>query len=144
MSRYVYFTRMTERKLTPFIPSESTALFAPLVRQYSAQLHETQFFPNARLVSLHTHSGGPYLPAPASPFLSSGSRLQFFLDPTCSRQGPSPDIAIEIKVDLWATLGSLVMRYRLAGVAFPFAIVMLVMSRQLREYNAGSEFSSRC
>lgn len=42
-------------------------------------------------------------------------------------------------MDLWATLGGLVMRYRMAAVSFPFAIVMLVFARQLKEYNAGGE-----
>lgn len=121
--------------------SPNRALFAPLVRQYSPLLHESKYYPNIRQASLYTHSSGPYLPSPASPFASSGSRLQFFLDPTCSRDGTGApaDLAIEIKVDLWATLGGLIMRYRMAAVSFPFAIIMLVLARQLKEYNAGGE-----
>lgn len=130
---------MVESKANKRLVAESTSLFAPLVRQYSPLLHESKYFPNVRHASLYTHSSGPYLPSPASPFASSGSRLQLFLDPTCHHEGSASDVAIEIKVDVWATLGSLVMRYRMAAVAFPFSLVMLVVSRQLREYNAGSE-----
>ncbi|KAL8277966.1 hypothetical protein RQP46_009598 [Phenoliferia psychrophenolica] len=121
---------------------DSTALFAPLVRQTSPLVHETKYFPNARYASLYTHSAGPFQSSSASPFASSGTRLQFFLDPTCPRDGgaTASDIAVEITVDVWATLGSLVVRYRMAAVAFPFSIVMLVVARQMKEYNAGSAF----
>lgn len=116
---------------------ETTALFAPTVRQYAPHVHESHFFPNVRSASLYTHSTGPYLPPAVSPFAGAGVRLQFFLDPTCATGG---DVALKITVDLWRTLGALVMRYRMAAVAFPFAIVMVVVSRQLRVYNAGGSF----
>lgn len=118
------------------------ALFAPLLRQYSPLLHESKYFPNVRRASLYTHSAGPYLPPPASPFAGSGSRLQFLLDPTCSHDGAAAsDVAIEIRLDLWATLGNLVMRYRMAAMAYPSAIVMIVLALQLQAYNAGGERS---
>ncbi|KAM0788807.1 hypothetical protein ACM66B_002894 [Microbotryomycetes sp. NB124-2] len=120
--------------------SASSSLFAPMVRQYSPLLHESKYFPNVRQAALYTHSSGPYLPAPASPFASSGSRLQFFVDPTCARQGSSSDLAVEIKLDLWTTLGNLVMRYRMAAVSFPFALATLVFARQLQAYNSGDPF----
>ncbi|KAK4055661.1 GPI inositol deacylase [Microbotryomycetes sp. JL201] len=118
--------------------SSKSSLFAPMVRQYSPLLHESKYFPNVRQASLYTHSSGPYLPAPASPFASWGSRLQFFIDPTCTRQGASPDLAVEIKLDLWTTLGNLVMRYRMAAVSFPFALATFVFARQLQAYNTGA------
>ncbi|KAK4057876.1 GPI inositol deacylase [Microbotryomycetes sp. JL221] len=121
--------------------SPASSLFAPLVRQFSPLLHESKYFPNVRRASLYTHSSGPYLPPPASPFASTGSRLQLFLDPTCSHDSAtSASVAIEIKLDLWTTLGNLVMRYRIAAVSFPFAIIILVFSRQLTAYNAGDPF----
>lgn len=113
-----------------------------MLRQYSPLLHESRFFPNVRVASLYTHSSGPYLPLPTSPFAASGSRLQFFLDPTCAQSSTLPDIAIEVTVDVWATLGALVIRYRMAAVAFPFSLVMLVVARQLKEYDAGSNWTA--
>lgn len=106
-------------------------------------MHETKYFPNVRLASLYTHAGGPYLPPPASPFTSSGTRLQFFLDPTCPRgasKSETADLAVEIKVDVGATLGGLVVRYRLALVTVPFALVMLVVGKQVKEFNSGGAF----
>lgn len=113
-----------------------------MVRQYSPLVHESKYYPNVRTALLYTHASGPFLPSSPSPFASSGSRLQFFIDPTCTRKGSEVDVAVEITVDLWATLGSLVVRYRMAAVAFPFSIVMLVVGRQLHEYNAGSRSST--
>ncbi|BGP39096.1 GPI inositol deacylase [Rhodotorula kratochvilovae] len=124
---------------------ENDSLFAPLLRQHSPLVHESKYFPNVRLASLYTHASGPYLPPPASPFASSGTRLQFFLDPTCPREpgkSETADLAVEIKVDVWATLGALVVRYRLALVTVPFALVMLVVSKQIRDYNVGNAFPS--
>ncbi|GAA5975792.1 hypothetical protein JCM21900_006153, partial [Sporobolomyces salmonicolor] len=121
---------------------EHTSLFAPLLRQYSPALHESKYFPNVRHASLYTHSSGPYLPPPISPFALSGTRLQFFLDPTCpsdSSKGTA-DLAIEVKVDWRATLGALVVRYRMAMVTVPFAVVVLVVWLQIRDFNAGNPF----
>jgi len=116
---------------------DKTALFAPAVRQYSPHVHESHFFPNIRSASIYSHAAGPYLPPAISPFAGAGTRLQFFLDPTCSAEEP---VALELTVDLWRTLGALVMRYRMAMVTFPFGIVMIVVGRQLRVYNAGGSF----
>ncbi|BGP23811.1 GPI inositol deacylase [Rhodotorula toruloides] len=124
---------------------EHTALFAPFLRQHSSIVHESKYFPNVRLASLYTHSSGPYLPPASSPFSASGTCLQFFLDPTCARAagpGEKADLALEISVDLWATLGALVVRYRMAMVTVPFAFAMLVLGRQTREYNSGAPFPS--
>ncbi|KPV77424.1 uncharacterized protein RHOBADRAFT_51279 [Rhodotorula graminis WP1] len=124
---------------------EHDSLFAPLLRQYSPLVHETKFFPNVRIASLYTHAAGPYLPPPSSPFTSSGACLQFFLDPTCPRdphKSETADLALEIKVDVWATLGGLVVRYRLALVTVPFALAMLVVGLSVKLYNSGSTFPS--
>ena len=118
---------------------DSTALFAPMIRQYSPLIHESKFFPNVRVASLYTHASGPFMPSINSPFVAPGSRLQFFLDPTCAR-GVSNDVAIELTVDIWASLGSLIMRYRMAAVAFPFSLVALIVARQLMDYDNGGSF----
>ncbi|GAA6012060.1 hypothetical protein JCM10207_005114 [Rhodosporidiobolus poonsookiae] len=119
---------------------DSTSLFAPLLRQSSALpgFHDSKTFPNVRHASLYTHSSGPYLPpssaAPASPS-AGGAKLQLFLDPTCA-----DEIVLELGVDWWATLGSLVVRYRMAMVSVPFAVVMAVVARQVWEFNSGHPF----
>ncbi|GAA6041869.1 hypothetical protein JCM8097_004517 [Rhodosporidiobolus ruineniae] len=125
---------------------DSTSLFAPLLRQSSPIVHETKTFPIVRLASLYTHAHGPYLPSPAayaphSAHSGQGARLQLFLDPTCPA-GEDGAVEVEIGVNWMATLGSLVVRYRMAMVTVPFAVVMLVLAKQLRDYDAGSPFPS--
>lgn len=115
-----------------------------MLRQHSPLIHETKFFPNVRVASLYTHASGPFMPALASPFISSGARLQFFLDPTCARSGSTSDIAIELTVDIWASLGSLIMRYRMAAVAFPFSLVLLIFAKQLMDFNDGGRSDFFC
>ncbi|GAA5974580.1 hypothetical protein JCM5350_001203 [Sporobolomyces pararoseus] len=118
---------------------EKDSLFAPLLRQYSTDVHEYRYYPNVRLASLYTHSAGPYLPRSTS----SGARLQFFLDPTCARLedgSQTVEIEYEIKVDLLRTIGNLFLRYRMALVTMPFAIVSLVIATQLHEFYSGHSF----
>jgi hypothetical protein len=81
---------------------------------------------------LHTHASGPFQHHRPS----DGTRLQIFLDPSCD----GSDLDLELAVDVWKTLGNLVVRYRMAAVAFPLSIVLLVMAMQLREYNAGCSY----
>lgn len=122
--------------------AEHSTLFAPLIRQYSPAVHESKFFPNARLASLYTHTSGPYVPPAASPFVSTGTRLQFFLDPTCPRNPEDQeqhDLALEVHVDVRGTLGALAVRFRMALVTIPFALAMLVVGLQVKQYNSGRE-----
>ncbi|GAA5975209.1 hypothetical protein JCM11641_004394 [Rhodosporidiobolus odoratus] len=121
---------------------ESTSLFAPLLLQTSSVVHETKYFPNVRTASLYTHSGGPFLP-PASSLAGDGSvgtTLCLFLDPTCPAD--TGEVSVEISIDWKATLGSLFVRYRMAMVSVPFALVMFVVAGQMRQYNAGSPYPS--
>ena len=117
-------------------------MFAPLIRQYSPAVHESKFFPNARLASLYTHASGPYVPPAASPFVSTGTRLQFFVDPTCPRNPEDQeqhDLALELHVAVRGTLGALAVRFRMALVTIPFALAMLVVGLQVKQYNSGRE-----
>ncbi|GAA5955116.1 hypothetical protein JCM3765_003199 [Sporobolomyces pararoseus] len=118
---------------------EKDSLFAPLLRQYTTGVHESRYYPNIRRASLYTHSAGPYLPSSTS----SGVRLQFFLDPTCAKkedEQQTTDVEYEIKVDMLRTIGNLFLRYRMALVTMPFAIVILVIARQIYEFNSGHPF----
>ncbi|GAA6061257.1 hypothetical protein JCM10212_000698 [Sporobolomyces blumeae] len=124
---------------------DGSSLFAPLVRQYSPTLHESKYYPNARIATLYTNAAGPYLPLAASGSSRLGSRLQFFLDPTCPDDGNAMeprDVSMTIQVDVWRTIGSLVVRYRMAMVTIPFALVMLTFGVQITEFNSGAPFPS--
>ncbi|KAI5475779.1 glycosylphosphatidylinositol deacylase [Pseudohyphozyma bogoriensis] len=119
---------------------DTSSLFAPLIRQYSPVVQESKYFPNVHSALIYTHAAGPFQSRPISPFSAAGTHLQVFLDPTCASADGASDLAIELTVDIWNTLGSLLLRYRMAAVAFPCAIVLLVFATQLKEYNAGYHF----
>ncbi|GAA6008956.1 hypothetical protein JCM11491_003846 [Sporobolomyces phaffii] len=113
---------------------ERKSLFAPLLRQYSSTSHESKYFPNVRTASLYTHSTGPYLsPRPA------GVRLQFFVDSTCTDE-PGHGLYLEISIDLLRTAGNLFLRYRMALVTIPFALIVLVFAVQINEFRSESSF----
>lgn len=120
------------------------ARFAPLLRHFSeAGIVESQAFPNAREGLLRTFSAGPYTPRPRTDegfsYEASGTQLQLFLDGlTCGASGDSL-AKVYISVDVWASLGTLLLRYRMAAVSIPFALVMIVYSWQLAVYDSGSE-----
>ncbi|GAA5902278.1 hypothetical protein JCM6882_000490 [Rhodosporidiobolus microsporus] len=132
--------------------SPNKSLFAPLLVQSSASspslpLYETKVFPSVHIASLYTHAGGPYLPPLSASSSSSGSppargtRLRFLVDPTCAAS-EGGGVEVEIEVDWWKTLASLVVRYRMAMVTVPFAVVAVVVVGQLREFDAGNPFPS--
>lgn len=113
-------------------------LFRPFVRQSIAEPYESKFFVNVHDADLNLHGLAPYLVqirhTGAVP--SQGVTLQFWTDPTCD----SP-LDIQIKFDLIGSFGKTVIRYRIALVAFPLAIVALCLKRQFSEYNIGGIYS---
>ncbi|GAA5823698.1 hypothetical protein JCM11251_000730 [Rhodosporidiobolus azoricus] len=134
--------------------SAFSSFFAPLLIQSSASspdlpLFETKIFPSVRAASLYTHSSGPFLPPSSASSSSSsalpanGAKLRFLLDPICAASGGRDgQLEVEISVDWWRTVGSLVVRYRMAMVTVPFAMVAIVMAGQMREFDAGNPFPS--
>jgi glycosylphosphatidylinositol deacylase len=112
--------------------------FAPLVRQYITDVHESKFFVNAKNIDVNLHGVAPYMPPPflaKSP--SNGLSLQIWSDPTCDSS-----IEITLKVDILGSVGKLWMRYRLVFAAFPLVVVALVMRQQFRVYDETAVFMS--
>jgi glycosylphosphatidylinositol deacylase len=112
--------------------------FAPLVRQYITDVHESKFFVNAKNVNINLHGIAPYMPPP---FLaknpSNGLSLQIWTDSTCDSS-----IEVTLKVDILGSIGKLWMRYRLVFAAFPLLVVALVMRQQFRVYDETAVFMS--
>ena len=112
--------------------------FAPLVRQYITDVHESKFFVNAKNVNINLHGIAPYMPPP---FLaknpSNGLSLQIWTDSTCDSS-----IEVTLKVDILGSIGKLWMRYRLVFAAFPLLVVALVMRQQFRVYDETGVFMS--
>lgn len=113
-------------------------LFAPLIRQYITNIHESKFFVNVKDADINLHGVSPYMP----PSLhtkdpNNGLSLQIWSDPTCDST-----VEVTLRVDILGSLGKLWMRYRIAFAAFPLFIVALVLRQQFRAYDETGVFMS--
>lgn len=110
---------------------DKTELFAPLVRQYLSEPHESKYFVNAREVAVSLHGVAPYIPLPLTRASEEpGLSFQFWTDPTCNSS-----VQVELTVDAVGSLGKLYMRYRTVFAAFPLLAVALVLRKQFRVYD---------
>jgi hypothetical protein len=80
----------------------------------------------------------------ASPYLGFGFsdapeaiNFQLFSDPACNLRSP---VKIELSIDPYASLGKIVMRYRLILASWPLGIVALALRIQLKAYYGGGRF----
>ncbi|KAF2639697.1 GPI inositol-deacylase [Massarina eburnea CBS 473.64] len=113
-------------------------LFAPLLRQYISDVHESKFFVNVEHASINLHGVAPYMPPPfLAKHPSNGLSLQVWMDPTCNSS-----VDITMKVDVLGSLGKLWMRYRIVFAAFPILIVALVLRQQFMVYDECGIFMS--
>ncbi|KAF4982918.1 hypothetical protein FZEAL_1546 [Fusarium zealandicum] len=113
------------------------ALFSPLVRQYLDQPYESKYFVNVQTADVSLHGVAPYLPPPLKPRAEKGLTFQLWADPSCDSS-----VRLEIKPDLWGSLGKLYMRYRTVFAAFPLLTVALVLRKQFRVYDNSGVFIS--
>ncbi|KAG9198559.1 GPI inositol deacylase [Epicoccum nigrum] len=113
-------------------------LFAPLLRQYITDVHESKFFVNVRDANLNLHGVSPYMPPALFPKqTASGLSLQIWSDPTCDSA-----VEINLRLDVLGSVGKLWMRYRIVFAAFPLLIVALVIRQQFRVYDETGVFMS--
>ncbi|KAK4990079.1 GPI inositol deacylase [Elasticomyces elasticus] len=125
---------------------EKAASFAPLLRQYITQPHESKYFVNARSANINLHGVSPYMPPALEANLQApGVTLQIWSDPTCNCT-----MEVALKVDVFGSAGKLVMRYRTVFAAFPLVIIALVLRKQFKVYDdlgvfiSFSESMDRC
>lgn len=106
-------------------------LFAPLLRQYITEVHESKFFVNVKEANINLHGVAPYMPPPFSvKSAGNGISLQIWSDPTCDST-----MEVSLKVDVIGSMGKLWMRYRIVFAAFPLLVVALVLRQQFRVYD---------
>ena len=102
------------------------ALFAPFARQYISEPYESKYFVNIKEADINLHGISPFMPPPLRAISrSDGLSLQMWSDPTC---GTSVDLSLH--VDLFGSLGKLVMRYRTVFPAIPLVVIALVLRKQ--------------
>jgi pimeloyl-ACP methyl ester carboxylesterase len=113
-------------------------LFAPLLRQYITDVHESKFFVNVKDAGISLHGVSPYMPpALHAKQPSNGLSLQIWSDPTCDSS-----VEINLNVDILGSVGKLWMRYRIVFAAFPILVVTLILRQQFRTYDETGVFMS--
>lgn len=83
------------------------------------------------------HGSAPFMPVVQSS--RAGLNLEIWSDPTVSCLS-----RVEMKLDVYGSLGKMVLRYRLAVLALPLGIFILVLKRQIKEYYRTGECDSLC
>lgn len=121
----------------PQCSASTTSLFQPLVRQYLERPYESRYFVNVEQASVTLHGVAPYMPGAIEPRLEDGLALQFWSDPSCKGS-----IQLRLRVNIFASMGKLYMRYRTVFAAFPLLIVALVLRQQFRVYDSTGVFVS--
>ncbi|BFZ59415.1 GPI inositol deacylase [Saitoella coloradoensis] len=121
----------------PQVCDADKQIFAPLVRQYITNPHESKFFVNVHQADINLHGDAPFMVPVIGPGIQKGLTLQFWTDPSCSTP-----LSVIIKLDIRGSFGKLVMRFRTVFAAFPLIIICLTLRRQFAEYDGGQAFMS--
>lgn len=115
-------------------------LFGPLLRHTtlnsaSPATHESALYPSPSTIYLHSHSSNaPFLP----PSDQSGMTLEYWSDPKAGGR-----TEVWIRLDVYASLGRLVLRYRMAAVGWILGTVGVILSLQARKFRVeGADRSS--
>ena len=115
---------------------DDTELFTPLLRQHLSEPHESKYFVNVKDANISLHGIAPFVPPPLQAHAAAdGLSLQFWTDPTCNSS-----IDVSLNVDVAASMGKLVMRYRVVFAAFPILVVALVLRKQFTIYDGSGRY----
>lgn len=115
---------------------EDAELFTPLLRQHLSEPHESKYFVNVKDANISLHGIAPFVPPPLQAHAAAdGLSLQFWTDPTCNSS-----IDVTLDVDIAASMGKLVMRYRVVFAAFPILVVALVLRKQFTIYDSSGRY----
>ena len=115
---------------------EDAELFTPLLRQHLSEPHESKYFVNVKDANISLHGIAPFVPPPLQAHAAAnGLSLQFWTDPTCNSS-----IDVSLNVDVAASMGKLVMRYRVVFAAFPILVVALVLRKQFTIYDGSGRY----
>jgi glycosylphosphatidylinositol deacylase len=103
-----------------FACSSGEPTFPPVVRAYTASLREGFYFSgDTEATRLHLHTGAPY-----SDVKTDGLHLQSWADPACP-------VNLRLSIDLKASLGTLVIRYRSIMASWPTFVTLGMLRRIL-------------
>lgn len=119
-------------------PQQKVQPFAPLIRQYITDPVESVFHVNAEKHPPTVFFHGPTPFVPYDPEVPNNLHLQFFTPPV--EDGINNKYEVTIKINWWASLANLVLRYRILAATFPMAVTILAFVLQLSEYNKTGHF----
>lgn len=111
-----------------------------MMKQSSWNMHEDRFFVNigakSSVININFHGDTPYHVKTSQPG-KRGIELQFWTDPSC----PEP-LSLDLHVDLYGSLGRVLIRYRMVVLVFTYMVVILTIQSQLCNWNQGGSFQS--
>ncbi|KAF9321472.1 GPI inositol deacylase [Podila horticola] len=114
--------------------------FSTMMKQSSWNMHEDRFFVNigakSSVININFHGDTPYHVKTSQPG-KRGIELQFWTDPSC----PEP-LSLDLHVDLYGSLGRVLIRYRMVVLVFTYMVVILTIQSQLWNWNQGGSFQS--
>lgn len=116
------------------ITAASTS-FAPLLRAAASHMHESHYYPDFSTASVFIHGEAPFILSPGA--TTGGLQLDLWRDPSDA----NADDYLSIRIDVLASLGKVVLRYRTVFAAWPLVISLLVLQCQLRVQSRGSALS---
>jgi glycosylphosphatidylinositol deacylase len=119
-------------------PKSVSPSFAPIVRQWSSEPYETKWhidIETKKRVTMTMHGIAPYTPFRKE----SGMNIELWSDPVGSE---ASELDIKVKINWLTSLRLLVIRYRLALVAFCVLVTLYVLTIQLRTLQNTLKFTS--
>ncbi|KAG0270040.1 GPI inositol deacylase [Actinomortierella ambigua] len=112
--------------------------FPPMLRQSSWNMYEDKYIVNiadrAEGLDINFHGDVPYFDRVLLPG-RKGMELRFWADSSC----PEP-LEIDLQVDMYGSLGKVVIRYRMVVLSFSFLVVILTLKAQFRGWNDNKPF----
>lgn len=102
-------------------------------------MHEDRYFVNIDAkssININFHGDSPYYTKMSQPG-KRGIELLFWTDPSCSEL-----LSLNLRVDVYGSLGRVLIRYRMVVLVFTYMVVILTIQSQIRNWIQGDAFKS--
>lgn len=110
-----------------------------MMKQSSWNMHEDRYFVNIDAkssININFHGDSPYYTKTSQPG-KRGIELSFWTDPSCSEP-----LSLNLRVDVYGSLGRVLIRYRMVILVFAYMVVILTIQSQFRNWIQGGTFKS--
>ncbi|KAG0027331.1 GPI inositol deacylase [Podila clonocystis] len=115
-------------------------LFSTMMKQSSWNLHEDRYFVNigakSSAIDINFHGDSPYHVKTSHPG-KRGIELQFWTDLSCPEA-----LSLDLHVDLYGSLGRVLIRYRMVVLVFTYMVVVLTIQSQFWNWRQDGSFQS--